>query len=262
MRKLEFAFVGALALVVACEDDAASPSDAARPDAGGDVPVTETAAEVATETATEAATEAPPAVDVMTVEAGMPGAASAMMSFFITSETVTTPNLGGLAMADAKCQRLGVAAGVNKTWKAYLSTSTENARTRIGAGPWHNFKGELIAMDLEQLHEENGKKNNLSQATGLTDKGFIVSGRTTRIEGQSNEHDILTGSTMAGMVSGSDHCDNWTSTTGMKQVGHADRMGVQSDPVVAASWNSAHATTCANTSQGGGAGRFYCFASN
>ena len=106
-------------------------------------------------------------------------------------------------------------------------------------------------------------KNNLTQATGLTDKGVIVSGRSVKRPGETaNEHDVLTGSLMNGMVAPDLHCNNWTSTTGMKQVGHADRMGVQSDPVVAASWNSAHASTCANTSQGGGAGRFYCFATN
>ena len=196
-------------------------------------------------------------------ETGGGGNASAMMSFFITSETTTTPNLGGIAMADAKCQRLAMAAGVNgKTWKAYLSTSMENARTRIGNGPWFNFKGEMVAANLMQLHEEGGMKNNLTQQTSLTDKGLIVSGRTTKLPGQDNEHDILTGSMINGMVAGNLTCSDWTSTQGMKQVGHSDRMGVQPDPVVSASWNSAHATTCANTSQGGGAGRFYCFATN
>jgi hypothetical protein len=80
--------------------------------------------------------------------------------------------------------------------------------------------------------------------------------------GEGNEHDILTGSQINGMVAADTHCNNWTSTTGMKQVGHSDRMGVQADPVVSASWNSAHASTCENTSAGGGAGRFYCFATN
>jgi hypothetical protein len=39
-------------------------------------------------------------------------------------------------------------------------------------------------------------------------------------------------------------------------------MGTQPDPAVAASWNAAHGDNCADTSQGGGAGRFYCFATN
>jgi hypothetical protein len=191
------------------------------------------------------------------------GAASPKMSFFITSATSTTGNLGGIAMADAKCAELAMAAGVTgKTWKAYLSTTMEAARTRIGAGPWFNFKGDMIAMNLEQLHEEGGMKNGLTQATNLTDKGLIVSGRTMKLPNEPNQHDILTGSDRAGMLMTGANCNNWTSNTGNSFVGHSDRMGTQMDPVTMASWNSSHMDSCADTSQGGGAGRFYCFATN
>ncbi len=56
------------------------------------------------------------------------------MSFFITSENPGQgANLGGLADADAYCTRLAEAAGITgKVWAAYLSTSAENARDRIG----------------------------------------------------------------------------------------------------------------------------------
>ena len=69
------------------------------------------------------------------------------MSFFVTSENPGKgADLGGLAGADAWCASLAEAAGVTgKTWRAYLSTSTENARDRIGEGPWVNAKGETIA---------------------------------------------------------------------------------------------------------------------
>src|SRR5687768_9760888 len=78
------------------------------------------------------------------------------ISFFITSQGLGDGgNLGGLAGADAHCQKLAEATGISgKTWKAYLSTSSENARDRIGQGPWHNAKGELIAASLEELHSE------------------------------------------------------------------------------------------------------------
>lgn len=190
---------------------------------------------------------------------GMAGNANTM-SFFITSEKSPTGNLGGIAMADAKCKRLAEAAGImGKTWAAYLSTSTENARARIGTGPWYNQKGVKIADNLEQLHEENGMKNNLTQETALTDKGEVVPGRM-RPQGTSNEHDVLTGSTIAGMVKMGATCNNWTSTMGASGVGHADRQGIQDDPIVAASWNAAHNGQCGDTAPGGGAGRYYCFA--
>jgi len=69
--------------------------------------------------------------------------ASSSMSFFVTSENIGNGgDLGGLAGADAHCQSLVDAAGAgDRSWRAYLSTSTVNARDRIGQGPWHNHRG-------------------------------------------------------------------------------------------------------------------------
>jgi hypothetical protein len=120
----------------------------------------------------------------------------------------------------------------------------------------------MIAESLTQLHEEGGMKNNLTQQTGLTDTGKIVSGRAVKNPGEPLEHDILTGTLRSGMVKPDAHCNNWTATTGASGVGHGDRMGIQADPVVAASWNDAHEGQCGNTEPGGGAGRYYCFATN
>ena len=74
--------------------------------------------------------------------------ARANMSFFVTSSNPKGGNLGGLAGADAVCQSLAQAVGAgSKTWRAYLSTSTVDAKSRIGNGPWRNFKGEQIAAE-------------------------------------------------------------------------------------------------------------------
>jgi hypothetical protein len=111
------------------------------------------------------------------------------MTFFITSAGPGDgANLGGLAGADAHCQMLADTAGAGgRTWRAYLSTSTENARDRIGAGPWHNQAGVLIAENIEALH---GEANAISKETGLTEAGAPVNGRGD----DPNRHDILTGS--------------------------------------------------------------------
>ena len=55
--------------------------------------------------------------------------ADSRMSFFITSVGPGDgANLGGLAGADAHCQKLADAVGVgNKTWRAYLSTTGQGA---------------------------------------------------------------------------------------------------------------------------------------
>lgn len=191
------------------------------------------------------------------------------MSFFVTSEgSGRGADLGGLAGADAHCQKLAAAAGAGgKTWRAYLSTSASgagaavNARDRIGKGPWKNARGEVIARGIEDLHNIN----NLTKQTALTEKGEVVKGRGDT----PNEHDILTGSQPDGRAfpPGEDStCGNWTSSTaGAAVVGHSDRIGLD-DSAAAKSWNSSHRSRggCSQDAlrSTGGAGKFYCFAAN
>ena len=76
------------------------------------------------------------------------------MTFFITSAGPGNgANLGGLAGADKHCQSLAAAAGAGKrTWHAYLSTSTVNARDRIGPGPWRNAEGaDAVRFDADRV---------------------------------------------------------------------------------------------------------------
>jgi hypothetical protein len=199
---------------------------------------------------------------------------SGPMSFFVTSVgSGRGADLGGLAGADAHCQRLASAAGAgNKTWRAYLSTpatlpsataagtAATNARDRIGAGPWFNAKGMLIARDLEQLH--NG--NNISKETALDERGNLIKGRGDA----PNEHDMLTGSRADGSAFAPQTdttCKAWTSSTdGSAILGHHDRVGPNTDNW-AKSWNFSHQSAgCSQEAliRTGGAGKFYCFAAN
>jgi hypothetical protein len=43
-----------------------------------------------------------------------------------------------------------------------------NARDRIGNGPWQNFKGEIVAQNIDDLHSDNNK---LGSQTSLTERG-------------------------------------------------------------------------------------------
>lgn len=192
------------------------------------------------------------------------------MSFFVTSAGLGKgADLGGLAGADAHCQALAAAAGAgSKTWRAYLSTQgagAVNERDRIGAGPWSNAKGEVIAKSVDDLH---GASNNLSKQTALTEKGEVVKGRGDT----PNTHDVLTGSSADGRsIPGNDDrtCKNWTSSTqGAAMVGHSDRTGLD-ESAPAKSWNASHPSRgpgggCAqdDLKSTGGAGLFYCFATN
>lgn len=136
-----------------------------------------------------------------------------------------------------------------------------NARDRIGTGPWHNAKGELIAQDVAQLHGDN----HLNKETGLDERGMPVKGRGDA----PNMHDILTGSQADGTAfAGAEDrtCGNWTSsTTGAAMVGHHDRKGLD-DSAPARSWNSSHPSRggCSNEAlaSSGGAGLLYCFAAD
>ena len=193
------------------------------------------------------------------------------MSFFITSVgTGNGGNLGGLAGADKHCQTLAAAAGAgNRTWRAYLSTTAANnqpsvyARERIGTGPWYNAKGQLVARDVADLHGDLERdRNNIRKPTALNEKGQEVKGAGD----MPNEHDMLTGSDSHGRISvGAPQvltCNNWTSNadTDRAIVGHHDRLGGAT-----ASWNAAHMSAgCSQPSlvKTGGAGLFYCFASN
>lgn len=189
---------------------------------------------------------------------------SARMNFFITSSGPGNgANLGGLDGADRHCADLAYAVGAGDLlWRAYLSASASdtgpavNARDRIGTGPWYNYRGELIAEGLQQLHSEAA---NLTKATILTERGQPVNGR-----GDSpNRHDILTGSRADGTAypPGEDTtCSNWTSSgTGSARVGHHDREGGGEAPT---SWNSAHGSRGCGQEDlraTGGDGLFYCF---
>ena len=198
------------------------------------------------------------------------------MSFFVSSAgSGKGADLGGLAGADALCQKLAVSSGAGasaKTWRAYLSvpptfaTATTpavpavNARDRIGNGPWHNAKGALIARDVAHLH--NG--NNLGKETALDEKGNVVKGRGDT----PNEHDILTGSRADGTAFAPQTdttCKAWTSSTeGSAVVGHHDRSGPLPENW-AKYWNFSHQSVgCSQEAlvRTGGSGRMYCFAGN
>ena len=55
---------------------------------------------------------------------------------FITS-TTSHGDFGGLAGADSRCQDRALAVGMGMNWKAWISTTTVNAKDRVlGAGPW------------------------------------------------------------------------------------------------------------------------------
>ena len=194
------------------------------------------------------------------------------MTFFVTSVGPGKgANLGGLEGADAHCQALAKAAGAgDRVWHAYLSTQAPalnnpnfvNAKDRIGPGPWQNYKGDVIAKNVDDLHSAN---NNLIKETALDEKGQLVNGRADK----PIKHDMLTGSRPDGTAyPGAPFpdmtCGNWTKggPDGSAMLGHHDRSG----PINASwatSWNSSHPSLGCDLDKlrpTGSEGLFYCFA--
>jgi hypothetical protein len=227
--------------------------------------------------------------------AGQQPQISPAMSFFVTSSgRGFGANLGGLAGADAHCQRLAAAVGRgDRLWRAYLSAPASaseatapsrsgrpggtapsrsgrpggtapsrsgrpgpavHARDRIGKGPWVNAAGVEIAASVEQLH---GDDNAIAADTALTEKGTRVA---------SERHDILTGSNPDGTLAVDRFdttCNGWTSyDNGRAMLGHHNRSGGGQRP---ASWNSAHLSRgCSQRALRAslGDGLVYCFAAD
>jgi hypothetical protein len=138
-----------------------------------------------------------------------------------------------------------------------------NARDRIGAGPWHNARGTLIAANVADLHGDVQRdRNAINKQQALTEKGQPINGAGDT----PNQHDILTGSDSHGRAIAGEMdttCGNYTSNAdgrGSVMVGHHDRTGGGNT-----SWNSAHGSRgCSqeNLVATGGAGLLYCFGAN
>ena len=196
------------------------------------------------------------------------GSAEPRFSFFVTSVGTgeTGGDIGGLAGADQICQDLAAAVGAgDRTWRAYLSTSSENARDRIGTGPWYNVDLQEVAANVDALHQDG-----ISRLEWLVVEDPDGEGRVRDENGELVplfEHDIITGSTMEGTVSEDRTCLDWTSASEehVAQVGHSDLApeGITIGGPDRLSWNSAHETvSCTEDglAERQGSGRFYCFA--
>src|SRR5262245_55342093 len=103
------------------------------------------------------------------------------MTFFVTGDGPGQgADLGGLEGPHPHCQTLAQRHGAGgKTWRAYLSTQEAdgkpavNARDRIGNGPWQNFKGQVVATSVDDLHSDNNK---LGFDNSLSERGQFIPG--------------------------------------------------------------------------------------
>jgi hypothetical protein len=112
------------------------------------------------------------------------------------STTAADPAFGGLSAGDAICQADAVAAGLKGTWKAWLSTSTVDAKDRLlDNGPWYN-KSTKIADDKADLID-----------------GTLDSGMGEDLAGNGYIGKVMTGTSDLGVKTAS-NCINWTYNSG------------------------------------------------
>jgi hypothetical protein len=157
-------------------------------------------------------------------------------------------DLGGLAGADAICQRVAEYVSPcqsSKVWHAFLSTSTEDAIDRIGQGPWYDRVGRLFANNITELLNDRP----ISADPAIIDdfpNEYGIPNRNPDGTGDVDNHEILTGSgedgrlytqaaTTGGMMDGTScgdgeewtiekaTCWDWTSSEpqGCPRVGHS-----------------------------------------
>jgi hypothetical protein len=183
----------------------------------------------------------------------------AKFSFFVTSYKAlqelagTTNGFGGdlrfgetgdgagIRGADKICTQIAeksMAGSSVKVWRAFLSAPAAgaspvvNAKDRVGAGPWYDRKGRLVANDLaglltirpggdaaivNDLPNEDGVPNHNPDGTGQVDN-----------------HDMLTGSDTGGLLytkGTNPTCSGWTTkegSAGKPRCGHSWPRGTQS----------------------------------
>ncbi len=174
-------------------------------------------------------------------------------------------NLGGLAGADAKCQVTAEKVGSCKTWRAFLSVTDDgtgnavNAVDRIGAGPWYDINGYLLAENKAGLLQTRPDGDtDIVYTSGFQQWPFNQC-LTTELgncnHSYGDTHDTLTGSDRYGRLYSTDMkytCNDWTSTNVIVQlpIGHTWPRRLNGTDPGEAHWIQAHT----NCTQGGGPG--------
>jgi hypothetical protein len=118
---------------------------------------------------------------------------------FVTS-TSYAPNLGGLAGADAICAARATAGGLAGTYKAWLSTSTVNAKDRLGtASGWVRPDGKPVLSQLKDLESNKVFYPPKQDEAGLVQNGVQTVFTATEASGKRAEGSWTT-------------CADWTSS--------------------------------------------------
>jgi len=204
----------------------------------------------------------------------------------------------GLRGADKICATIAERSmkGNGKVWRAFLSATDGgdgkqvNAIDRVGAGPWYDRLGRLVAANVTDLANTRPVGADAAIIKDLPNEDGVPNHQPDPTQPVVDNHDILTGSDATGKLYKTDlkfTCNDWTTseatTWGSPRVGHSwPRSGGPGGPGGMSSgdsWISAldesgcgagyHITTAddgppsqsgTTVGDGGGYGGIYCFA--
>jgi hypothetical protein len=110
-------------------------------------------------------------------------------------------DLGGITGADAICKRIAESVSpcqAGKVWRAFLSTSTENAIDRIGDGPWYDRLGRLFGNTKSDILADRPPGDEFFATDVATEDGSPS--RDPNGTGPQDNHQTLTGSGLDGKV--------------------------------------------------------------
>ena len=191
----------------------------------------------------------PPTYDASSSDGAASDASGERFSFFVTSLSALRELSGningfggdlrfgqadGLAGADEICRQISLRSmpGNVKMWRAFLSVTSGpdgkavHAVDRIGDGPWYDRLGRVVAMNKADLVQQRPRgadpaiHNDLPNETGTPNHNPDGTGNV-------DNHDMLTGSNVSGMLFSEDWgstCHDWTSivpTDGRPRCGHS-----------------------------------------
>lgn len=216
-------------------------------------------------------------------------------SFFVTSMSamlkLAPPNgfggdltfgeADGLAGADKICATIAetsMPGSSVKQWRAFLSTTKVNAATRIGAGPWYDRTGRLLADSLANLLQVRPNGANAAIKEDLPNETGTPNHRPDPTKPEDDNHHVLTGSDGQGKLYGATAtCKDWTTNeknntaTGRPRIGFSWSIQNRTNWIsgqdeggcgagVAVGENGASDPSNPIVGSGGGYGGIYCFA--
>ena len=181
--------------------------------------------------------------DATTVEAE---AGLAYKRVFITS-THFASNFGSLAAADSACGSAASDAGLGGSWKAWLSTSSVSAASRLthASVPYQLVDGTQVALNWNALVSGPPLQN----AIYADEQGNFVPYNSNQSSGLA-----WTGTSSDGSIVSNATCSDWTVTQDCS-ASTVYKGAVGRDDQVSSSWTSWSVTACCTTQNFS----LYCF---